>query len=232
MRFDVPLKFGFLVRRYKRFLVDVEVPSCGIVTMYCPNTGAMTGYNDPGTRVWFSTSSSAKRKYAHTLEVVESKGDYVCVHSALANSIIAEALALKLIPELLALPVQREVKIPGESGRFDFHLGEEIGDSVFVEVKSVTLCRGDRGVFPDAVSERAKRHAEALLHCRQSGHRAVLLFCAPHTGIRSVSTADDIYPEYGVVVRKAFSAGVEVLAYGCRVTPTEVVVDRALPVLL
>lgn len=232
MRFDVPLKVGFLVRRYKRFLVDVEVPSRGVVTMYCPNTGAMTGCSDPGSRVWFSTSSNSKRKYAHTLEIVESNGEHICVHSARANAIIAEALALERIPELRDLPVRREVKIPGESGRFDFCIGGEIGDLTFVEVKCVTLCRGDRGVFPDAVSTRAKRHAEALLRCQRDGYRAVLLFCAPHTGIRSVSTADDIHPEYGAVVRRAISAGVEVLAYGCTVTPTEVAVDRALPVLL
>jgi sugar fermentation stimulation protein A len=232
MRFDAPLKLGFLVRRYKRFLVDVEVPSCGVVTMHCPNTGAMTGCNNPGSRVWFSTSSSTKRKYAHTLEIVESNGEHVCVHSARANAIVAEALVLERIPELRGLPVRREVKIPGASGRFDFRIGGELGDLTFVEVKCVTLCRGDQGACPDAVSERAKRHVEALLRCLRDGHRAVLLFCAPHTGIQSVSTADDIHPEYGATVRKANSAGVEVLAYGCIVTPTEVTVDRPLPVFL
>ena len=203
------------------------------MTMHCPNTGAMLGCDTPGSRIWFSTSENPKRKYSNTLEIVESQGDRICVNTARANAIVAEALEQGCIRELGGSPVRREVTIPGETGRFDFALGDvDSPTATFVEVKSVTLCRAGRGAFPDAVSERAKRHAEALARCVARGHRAVLLFCVPHSGIRSVTTADDIYPEYGVAVRRAVESGVEVLAYGCTVTPREVTIAGALPVVL
>lgn len=232
MRFSPPLAPGVLVRRYKRFLADVEVAGRGVVTMHCANTGAMMGCDTPGSPAWFSTSSNPKRKYPHSLELVEvadgARTWTICVNTARPNALVDEALAGGRIAELRGGPRRREVAIPGEPGRFDFAVGDTV--PTFVEVKSVTLCRGGVGAFPDAVSERARRHVEALARCVGSGHRAVLLFCAPHTGIGRVTVADDIDPRYGEAVRDAVAAGVEVLAYGCVVTPEEVAIDRALPV--
>ena len=223
-----------LVRRYKRFLADVEVPGRGVVTMHCANTGAMLGCDTPGSPVWFSTSANPKRKYTHSLELVEvldgAAPCTVCVNTARPNAIVEEALADGNIVELAGAPLQREVAIPGESGRFDFALRTD--PVTYVEVKSVTLCRDGVGAFPDAVSVRARRHAEALARCVAAGSRAVLLFCVPHTGIRRVTLADEIDPEYGAAVRRAAAAGIEVLAYGCVVTPAELAVERALPVEL
>ncbi len=232
MRFSPPLAPGVLVRRYKRFLADVEVAGRGVVTMHCANTGAMLGCDTPGSPAWFSASGNPKRKYPESLELVEvPDGAHtcaVCINTARPNAVVAEALAAGRITELRGGPWRREVAIPGEAGRFDFALGDAL--PTFVEVKSVTLCRDGVGAFPDAVSERARRHVGALARCVGRGHRAVLLFCVPHTGIRRVTVADDIDPRYGEAVRDAVAAGVEVLAYGCVVTPEEVAIDRALPV--
>lgn len=232
MRFSPPLEAGVLVRRYKRFLADVEVAGRGVVTMHCANTGAMLGCDTPGSPAWFSTSANPKRKYSHSLELVEvpdgARTCTVCVNTARPNAVVAEAIAAGRIAELGPGPARREVPIPGEAGRFDFALGGEM--PTLVEVKSVTLCRDGVGAFPDAVSERARRHVGALARCVALGHRAVLLFCAPHTGIRRVTVADDIDPRYGEALREAVAAGVEVLAYGCVVTPAEVAIERALPV--
>ena len=233
MRFHPPLAQGVLVRRYKRFLADVEVPSQGAVTMHCANTGAMTGCGEPGSRVWFSTSANPKRKYPHSLELVEAEGPsggMICVNTARANAVVGEALDGGRIKALAGAPVRREAPIPDERGRFDFAIGA--APATYVEVKSVTLCRDGVGAFPDAVSERAKRHVEALARQATSGGRAALLFCAPHTGVRAVTAADDIDPDYGVALRSAAAAGVMVLAYGCVVTPQEVTLRGALPVLL
>lgn len=238
MRFSPPLESGTLVRRYKRFLADVAVPGRGVVTMHCANTGAMLGCATPGSRVWFSTSSSPSRKYAHSLELVETRdGDaagIACVNTARANRIVREALNAGRIPSLPAGPVRSEPPIPvpdqGVRGRFDFAVGT--GQPVFLEVKSVTLCRNGIGAFPDAVSERAKRHALALAQCARAGHRAALLFCAAHTGIRQVTAADDIDPDYGAALRSAAAAGVEVMAWRCRIAPDELSLAGALPVAL
>lgn len=246
MGFEPPLLPGVLIRRYKRFLADVEVAGRGVVTMHCANTGAMTGCDTPGSRVWFSTSSRPERKYAHTLEIVETAaGDRIGVNTMRANVVVEEALAAGRIPELMAERVRREVRIPNAPagcrkdefphGRFDFGLYRTETNqepSTYVEVKSVTLARGSLGAFPDAVSERARRHVEALAHCVSIGYRGVLLYCAPHTGIHRVTPADDIDPEYGSALRRAIDAGVEVIAYGCTVSPTDITLDGALEVVL
>ena len=284
MRFDPPLLPGVLIRRYKRFLADVEVAGRGVVTMHCANTGAMLGCDTPGSRVWFSTSPRPQRKYAHTFEIVETAaGNRIGVNTARANAIVAEALIARRIPELVAERIRREVRIPEPSageregsplankkasageregsplarkssrtmeqpspvtgaprrrlihGRFDFGLYGADTDQeprTYVEVKSVTLARGCLGAFPDAVSERARRHVEALARCVAMGYRGVLLYCVPHTGIRSVTPADDIDPQYGSALRRAADAGVEVIAYGCTVSPREIALDGALAVVL
>ena len=251
MRFEPPLLPGVLVRRYKRFLADVEVAGQGVVTMHCANTGAMIGCDTPGSRVWFSTSTRPERKYAHTLEIVETAaGDRIGVNTMRANTVVEEALVAGRIPELVAERVRREVNSPSMDkalpvagapgrrlfhGRLDFGLYRSVTEqepSTYVEVKSVTLARGPLGAFPDAVSDRARRHVEALAHCVEIGRRGVLLYCVPHTAIHRVTPADDIDPQYGIALRRAADAGVEVIAYGCTVSPGEITLDGALEVVL
>ena len=246
MRFESPLSPGILIRRYKRFLADVEVPGRGVVTMHCANTGAMLGCDTPGSHVWFSTSHRPQRKYPHSLEIVETEtGNRICVNTARANAVVAEALVAGWIPELSAERIRREVRIPDLAvagggglpvrGRFDFGLyraGTEQVPETYVEVKSVTLARGCLGAFPDAVSERARRHVEALADCVAKGYRGVLLYCVPHTGIRRVTPADDIDPRYGRALRRAVDAGVEVIAYGCVVSSEEITLNESLDVVL
>lgn len=228
MRFEPALEAGVLVRRYKRFLADITLDDGEVVTMHCANTGAMAGCADPGSRVWYSTSSNPKRKYPHSWEIVENaRGESICVNTARANQIVGEALADGSIELDIGQPLRRETPIPGESGRFDFG-----NDDTVVEVKSVTLSEGDKGAFPDAVSDRATRHVRALMHCRSNGLRAILLFFVPHTGIRHVTTADEIDPLYAETLREAVDAGVEVVAFGCDVTPDHIAIAGRLPIYL
>lgn len=233
MRFLPPLAAGRLVRRYKRFLADVETPD-GVLTVHCPNTGAMTGCTEPGLEVWFSTSDNPRRKYRHTLEVVCTPAGRVGINSARANDLVAEALADGIIAELgEPAGVRREARIPGAGrGRFDFLLTGE-GGACWIEVKSLTLWLGDGlGAFPDAVSERAVRHVEALVERRRAGDRAVLLFCVQHTGVEVATPADDVHPAYGAALRSAAAEGVEVLAYSCGIERDAVVLSGRLPVRL
>ena len=233
MRFEPPLRRGRLLRRYKRFLADVETPAGDRVTLHCPNTGAMTGCTDPGSEVWFSTSDNPKRKYPHTLEVVCSMRGRVGVNTARANALVEEALLQGRLPGFEHYPsIRREVAIPGDRGRFDFRL-ESPGGACWLEVKSMTLCDdGGRGAFPDAVSARALRHVAALEARRQAGERAVLLFCVQHTGVCYATAADEIDPDYGRAVRLARDRGVEVLAFACRIEPEELSLSGPVPVRL
>ena len=237
MKFRPPLARGRLIRRYKRFLADVDTAK-GPLTVHCPNTGAMSGCSTPGLEVWYSTSSSRARKYPHTLEVVCAPDGRVGVNTARANGLVAEALHRDRIPELSGYSgMRREARLPEEDGeghraRFDFLLE---GGTVpcWLEVKSLTLCCGrGRGAFPDAVSQRAVRHVEALAARRALGERAVLLFCVQHTGVRFATPADEVHPAYGDALRAAAGAGVEVLAYRCRIGPALMEVTSAVPVKL
>ena len=199
--------------------------------MHCANTGAMLGCAEPGSPVWYSTAASPRRKYAHTLELVrDSEADLIAVNTARANGLVAEALDRGLLPGFPAgLPIRREVAIPAEwgRGRFDLLAGE-----TYIEVKTVTLKTEDSGAFPDAVSVRATRHADALAEMAGSGWSTALVFCVLHTGIQVVRPADEIDPAYGEALRRAAAAGVAVLALRCDISLAGIVPVDVLPVNL
>lgn len=223
-----PLKPGRLVKRYKRFLADIETEQ-GLLTAHCPNTGAMTGCAEPGWDVWYSLSDNPKRKYAATWELVATDRGICCVNTGFANKLVHEAVAEGFIQGVGdPATLKREVAIPAGNGRFDLAL-EDGAQRVFIEVKSVTLCRDQQaGVFPDAVSTRATKHVSELLNCVHAGDRGVLIFCAQHCGIESVAPAVDIDPDYAAAVASAAEQGVEVLAYGCSTDFNEMRIDRPL----
>jgi len=228
MQFDTLLA-GRLLRRYKRFLADVELPGGEVITVHCPNTGAMTGCAEVGSRVWLSTSASKTRKYPHTWELVETAGGLACIHSARANQVVREAFTSARIPGFEAYPeIRAEVKY-ARGSRADLLL-EGADGRVFVEVKSVTLCRaGGCGLFPDAVSERGRKHLRALQSIRDEHTRALLFFCVFHSGITGVSVAGDIDPRYRDALQEAQAAGVEVLAWRADISPGGIVLQDALP---
>jgi sugar fermentation stimulation protein A len=219
---------GTLVKRYKRFLADVVTSQGETITVHCPNTGAMTGCVDPGSRVHYSQSENPKRKYPCTLEFVETPNGLVSVNTGRANTLVGEALAQgKIQPLSEFLDIKAEAKIPGGGGRFDFLALNPLGSAAYVEVKSVTLFQADgRGEFPDAVSERALKHVLALQQMVASGHRGVLIFCAQHCGIDSVSPARSIDPNYAQGLTEALAAGVEVYALGCQTDLATMSIDR------
>ena len=229
------LQGGVLQRRYKRFLADVVLDSGEEVTVHCPNTGAMTGCAEPGSRVWLSVSANPKRKYRMSWELLETgSGAMVCIHSALANTLVNEVLLAGGVSALAGYTEwQREKKLASGS-RIDFFAPATKGlPACYVEVKSVTLdCGGGLGAFPDAVSKRASRHVEDLLVLHQQGALVVLLFAVLHEGIRRVTTAAHIDPVYARVLVDAASAGLKVLALKADISTERMVLCGELPVTL
>lgn len=225
-----PLREGTLQRRYKRFLADIELDDGTRLTAHCPNTGAMTGCADPGSRAWVSVADNPQRKYPHTLELVQTPHGLVSVNTGRANLLVGEALRLGTIAELsTATAIKAEAKIPEGNGRFDFQVMLP-DDTAWVEVKSTTLLLADGlGAFPDAVSSRALKHVQALLKRVQAGDRGVLIFCAQHCGITAVRPAHEIHPEYAAALQAAVEQGVEVLAYGCTTDLTQMTISGRLP---
>lgn len=230
-----PLKCAILKKRYKRFLADVVFEDGCEATAHCANTGAMTGLATPGARIWLSHSDNPKRKLAWSWELTEVDADgmlaFASVNTARANAVVKEALLAQRIAPLAGYgTVRSEVKVGSE--RLDFLLQQPGVQDAYVEVKQVTLLdTAGRGYFPDAVSERGLRHLNALIALSQAGHRAVLLFCVPHTGIRTVSVARHIDAAYAAGFDRALAAGVEVLAYGATVTPAAMWLEKPLPVI-
>lgn len=234
MKLPPKLVSGTLERRYKRFLADVVLDVGGRVTVHCPNTGAMLGCDEPGSRVWLSVSDNPRRKYAHTWELVEvSGGAMVGINSSRANRIVGAALETGLIRELADYSVVRSEVRYGENSRVDFLLQDDRRPDCFVEVKSVTLADGEgTGLFPDARSIRGTRHLRELMAKRESGSRAVNLFCVQRADVERVTPADDIDPDYGQALREAAEAGVELLAWVCALSPEEIRLVHSVPVLL
>jgi sugar fermentation stimulation protein A len=214
---------AILKKRYKRFLADVVLDNGDELTVYCPNTGAMTGCAEPGSVVWLSSSDDLKRKYRYTWELVQNGNkNIICIHSARANKIFQEAIENGFIEPLNGYDkIACEVKYGEENSRIDFLLSNQ-GQQCFVEVKSVTLMiEGGVGLFPDAVSKRGSKHLRELIAMVEQGHRAVLVFCVLHTGIVSVAPAQMIDEQYASTLRQAQAAGVEVLVYGALVSQSK-----------
>ena len=228
MQFDDLIQ-ARLLRRYKRFLADVELPDGETITVHCPNTGAMTGCAEPGARVWLSTSAVKTRKYPNTWELVETAHGLACIHSAKANQVVREAFLAGMIEGFETYPELRtEVKY-GQGSRADLLLQGPKG-RVFVEVKSVTLWRsGGQGAFPDAVSERGRKHVQELQAVLDAETRAVLFFCVFHSGIKMVCTAGDIDPRYRDALAEAMAAGVQVIAWGAAISAAGIELSGPLP---
>ena len=214
-----PLQNGHILRRYKRFLADVELAGGGIVTAHCPNTGSMRSCWQPGAPVQLSRSSDPRRKLAWTLERVDMGAGWVGVNTHRVNAVIAEAAKAGRLPGLERLrTVRREVRVPGLDGassRLDLLL-EGDGASAYLEVKNTTLLEDGLLRFPDAVSLRARKHLLALEALLAAGFRAVILFALNRPEGSAFTPADSIDPEYGRALRHAAGAGVEVLALRVR----------------
>jgi len=233
--FPEALQEGRLLRRYQRFLADVQLPDGTTITAHCPNTGAMLGCQAPDSRVWLSHSARPGRRCAFTWEIVEvGSGTLVGVHTGRTNPLAAAALRARLLPELKAYEtVQAEIRVPAAGVRFDFLLRGPGVPDYYLEVKNVTAAvTARRALFPDAVSERATRHARELAVLRRAGARAGVLFCVQRDDVDVVEPADDVDPVYGRALRAAVADGVDVLGIGATATPEGIWVNRRIPVAL
>ena len=223
---------GRLIRRYKRFLADIQLES-GVVTAACPNTGSLMGCCEPGSRVWLSEHESATRKYRHTWELVQVGRTMVGINTGLPNALVAEAISNGTIGELSGYSsVRREVAFGAERSRVDIVLEDGERPPCYVEVKNVTAA-ANKGValFPDCVSERGSKHLRELVRLKAQGLRPVQLYCVQRGDVDEVRPADGIDHEYGRTLREAIAAGVEVLAYRAKVTPKEIRLAERIPVV-
>jgi sugar fermentation stimulation protein A len=225
---------GTLIKRYKRFLADVEFfDGGGVVTAHCANSGSMLSVNGPGAEVWLSPARNPDRKLKYTWEMIRIGRTLVGINTQLPNGLVAEAIEAGKIPELGGYPsLKREVKY-GENSRIDILLEKNGGEKCYVEVKNVTMKRDlskDAPVeFPDAVTSRGAKHLRELSQMVRDGHRAVMVYLVQRADGKSFTIAGDIDPEYEKQLDAARKAGVEVLCYGCKLTRRDIRVTGPIP---
>lgn len=223
-----PLLPGVLLRRYKRFLADVRLDDGRELTVHCPNPGRMTTCAEPGAPVRISDSGNPRRKLRHTLEMVRMGRTWIGVNTMRPNAAAAHFVQRGAIPELAGYDPPRAEVVYGDGGRsrIDLLLEAPGRRRCFVEIKNTTL-RVDAGrgadgrrrwaaAFPDAVTERGRKHLEDLASVVAAGERAVLFFFVGRADCTFFRPADEVDPAYGAALRQATAAGVEALAYRMR----------------
>lgn len=222
-------KKGVLVRRYKRFLADVELPGGEVLTVHCPNSGSMTGCSAAGSPVVITDSGNPKRKYPWTLEMVYQDDVWIGVNTSLTNKLVREGLDLGVIDDFGNLEaIVAEVKVSDKS-RLDFLLRSREGTQTYLEVKNCSLVNDRVAYFPDAVTARGTKHLEELRFLREQGHGSAVLFVVQRGDGEVFRPAAHIDGLYAETLKKVSLAGVRVLAYRADVTEEQIVIAKKIP---
>jgi len=236
MDFAYPLVPGRLIKRYKRFLADVELADGRLVTAHCPNPGSMKTCAEPGWEVLLSPANNPARKLKWTLEIVRSPSADILVNTARPNAIVREGIQANLVPELRGYESLRaEVRYGEENSRIDLLLSEGNAPRAWVEVKNATLLLEPQTVaFPDSVTKRGTRHLRELARMVEQGERGVLFFLVSRSDVARLKPAEEIDPVYAQTLREVAEQGVEILARKAEISsesvhlgePVEVVLDE------
>jgi sugar fermentation stimulation protein A len=236
MRFNSTLIPATLARRYKRFLADVVLESGDMATVHIVNPGAMTGLEQPFSRVWLSDSQNPMRKLPLTWELVEadlgSGPELIGVNTVQPNQLVREAIEAGTIPELRNYSIIRQEVKYGEGSRVDFVLEEPNRRPCYLEVKNVHLMRQPHlAEFPDSVTERGAKHLDELANVMGTGARAIVLFVIQIASAERFAIAADIDPAYAAACERARARGVQMLAWRCKVDLDGIEIAAPIPIV-
>jgi len=236
MQFSSTLISGKILKRYKRFLADIELTNGEVVTAHVANTGSMKTCWEPGWDVLLSHHDNPNRKLKYSLELIHNGSTWIGINTSLPNKLAKEAIENGTIKELQGYEHLKPEHKVGKS-RIDILLyngdKKEMSNLCYVEIKNVTMKgEGELAIFPDAVTERGQKHLRELKELVALGHRAVMLYIIQRSDVSSFSPAKDIDPTYSSLLSEAVQAGVEVLAYQCQLVPEQVTISHSIPSLL
>jgi sugar fermentation stimulation protein A len=236
MKFSDPLVRGKLIKRYKRFLVDIELESGKVVVAHCANPGSMMNLLQPDAEVWLSLASNPNRKLKYTWEMIRYEDILIGLNTSLPNKIVEDAIQQDLVVEFTEYDsLKREVKY-GENSRIDILLQSSNLPDCYLEVKSVTLKRPGNGnnlaEFPDSVTVRGTKHLHELSGQVANGNRAAMFYLVQREDCNRLSIAGDIDPNYANAFIAARKAGVEMLCYGCSISPEAIKIRRKLEIVI
>ena len=230
MEFTKSLLKGKLIKRYKRFFVDIKLNK-STVTAHCPNTGSMKGLLEEGNDVYVLKHDDPKRKLKYSLEIIKAQNNLVGVNTHLANKIVNHGLTNNLIKELKNNDSIKPEVFFNKETRFDF-LIEKSEQKSFVEVKNVTLFRDKKmAEFPDAVTSRGSKHLLTLIDAIKKGYRSYLVFLVQIQNMENFKIARDIDSEYYKNYLAAKKAGVNFLAYRCKISPERIEIEKKLRIV-
>ena len=230
MKFKDRLLQGTLIKRYKRFFVDINFKD-KIITAHCPNTGSMMGLLNKGNKTWFSVSNNPKRKLKYSLEIIEVGKNLVGINTLLTNKLVFEALNLKKIKNLIKFDnIKTEVKF-SNSTKFDFLISNN-KEKCFLEVKNVTLLRNKKiAEFPDAITSRGTKHLVELINAKKKGFQSCILYLIQRQDCKAFKIAKDIDINYKIAFDKAIKAGVKILCYDCKINNEEVKLNNQIKLI-
>ena len=225
MKFKEILLQGTLIKRYKRFFVDIKYKNESIVA-HCPNSGSMMGLLDKGNKIYFSKSDNPKRKLKYTAEIIKERNSLVGINTHLSNKIVLEALKLKKIKDLIKYnSIQTEVKFSDHT-RFDFLLSDG-KKKCFLEVKNVTLSRKNKlAEFPDSITSRGTKHLNELIAAKKKGYQSYILYLIQREDCGFFKIAKDIDEEYKIAFDYAVKNKVKILCYDCKLNNKEIKINR------
>ena len=230
MKFTKRLIKGKFIKRYKRFFADIKLNK-EIITAHCPNTGSMMGLLNKNNDVWISKNNDPKRKLKFTLEIIKVKNNLVGVNTHLANKIVHHGLTHNLIDEFKKCDQIKPEVFFNKETRFDFLVNKK-NQKIFIEVKNVTLFRSDKiAEFPDAITSRGSKHLKTLIDAIKKGYKSYIVFLVQIQGMKYFKIANDIDNEYYQNYLNAKKAGVNFLAYRCKISPKEIRIEKKLKII-
>ncbi|MBH1942158.1 DNA/RNA nuclease SfsA [Mobilitalea sibirica] len=257
MKFNYDIRFGTFLRRPNRFIAHIDLDGTEVIC-HVPNTGRLRELLIPGAQVMLSHHPSPVRKTQFELRMVRKEENWISIDSQLPNTLAYEAIVHEVIEELKGYTtIKREVNY--QNSRFDLQLIKEdpcLSDAdndvhtrnknsshnqkliqtrnniCFVEIKNVTLETDGWSYFPDAPTERGRKHIDELIHAVRHGYRGVLLFVVQVENARGFTPNSTTDPAFSEKVKSAYEAGVDVLAYRCTVSTQEVTIIDKIPVKL
>ena len=225
MKFKERLLQGTLIKRYKRFFIDIKYKG-ETITAHCPNSGSMLGLLKNNNKVWFSKSNNPNRKLKYTLEIIEVENQLVGINTLLSNKIVLDALIKKKIKELKKFNEIKPEENFSKNTRFDFLLKNQV-EKCFLEVKNVTLKKNNNiAEFPDAVTTRGTKHLYELCNAHKKGFQCYILYLIQREDCKSFKIAEEIDKNYKTAFIYALKNGVKVLCYDCKISDEEIKVNN------